>query len=78
MKKISIHLLCSAYSDVFVTSSKNDIRVWNTNTSKELLRVTVPNMDCHAVDVTKDGRYIVSGKLYSSTNIFAVANALIV
>ncbi|XP_028413168.1 cilia- and flagella-associated protein 52-like [Dendronephthya gigantea] len=49
------------YSDVFVTSSKNDIRVWNTNTSKELLRVTVPNMDCNAVTVTNDGKAIVSG-----------------
>ncbi len=47
---------------MFVTSSKNDIRVWNTNTSKELLRVTVPNMDCNAVAVTADGKSIVSGK----------------
>ena len=56
-------LLYSGYSDVFVTSSKNDIRVWNTNTSKELLRITVPNMDCNAVVVTVDGKSIVSGML---------------
>ena len=59
-----IYIFCmySGYSDVFVTSSKNDIRVWNTNTSKELLRITVPNMDCNAVAVTVDGKSIVSGR----------------
>ncbi|XP_046854980.1 cilia- and flagella-associated protein 52-like [Xenia sp. Carnegie-2017] len=50
-----------AYSDVFVTSSKNDIRVWNTKTSKELLRITVSNMDCNAVVVSVDGKSIISG-----------------
>ena len=59
---VSLCFLYSGYSDVFVTSSKNDIRVWNTNTSKELLRITVPNMDCHAVAVTVDGKSIVSGR----------------
>lgn len=49
------------YSDVFVTCSKNDIRVWNTKTSKELLRITVANMDCNTVTVSVDGKSIVSG-----------------
>lgn len=56
-----MHDFHSEYSDVFVTCSKNDIRVWNTNTSKELLRITVPNMDCNAVAVSVDGKSIISG-----------------
>ena len=60
-EKVYDVVFAHGYSDVFVTSSKNDIRVWNTNTSKELLRITVPNMDCHAVAVTVDGKSIVSG-----------------
>jgi len=49
-----------AYSEVFATCSKNDIRVWNSRTSKELLRVVVPNMTCNAVDFMRDGKTIVS------------------
>lgn len=52
----------SGYSDVFATCSKNDIRVWNTNTCKELLRITVPNMDCNTVAISVDGKSIVSGE----------------
>lgn len=49
------------YSDVFATCSVNEIRVWNTCTSKELLRITVPNMSCNAIDFMRDGKSIVSG-----------------
>lgn len=49
------------YSDVFATCSKNDIRVWNTDTCKELLRITVLNMDCNAITISVDGKSIVSG-----------------
>lgn len=48
------------YSAVFATCSKEDIRVWNANTSKELLRIVVPNMTCHAVDFMQDGKTILS------------------
>ena len=51
----------SGYSDVFATCSVNEIRVWNTCTSKELLRITVPNMTCNAIDFMRDGKSIVSG-----------------
>eukprot|EP01137_Pigoraptor_chileana_P008790 Opistho-2@56123 len=49
------------YSDCFATCSVNDIRVWNAKTSTELLRITVPNLECHAVCFTTDGKTIVSG-----------------
>lgn len=48
------------YSRVFATCSKNDIRVWNAETSAELLRVVVPNMTCNAVDFMRDGKTIIS------------------
>ena len=54
----------SGYSDVFATCSKNDIRVWNANTSKLLLRITVQNIVCETVDFTRDGKTIISGMSY--------------
>lgn len=47
-------------SQLFATCSKNDIRVWNSSTNQELLRCTVPNMTCHAMEFMKDGKSIVS------------------
>ncbi len=55
-------LISSAYSALFGTCSKEDIRVWNANTSKELLRITVPNITCHAIEFMRDGKSIISGK----------------
>ncbi|KAM6297486.1 cilia- and flagella-associated protein 52 [Aegotheles albertisi] len=48
-------------SDLFATCSKNDIRVWHTPESKELLRIVNPNVTCHALEIMKDGESIVSG-----------------
>ncbi|NXC20565.1 CFA52 protein, partial [Corythaeola cristata] len=50
----------SGISDLFATCSKNDIRVWYTPEHRELLRVVVPNMTCYALDITRDGKSIVS------------------
>ena len=61
VKIITVTYFYSDYSAVFATCSKEDIRVWNANTSKELLRIVVPNMTCHAVDFMKDGKTIISG-----------------
>jgi WD40 repeat protein len=52
----------SEYSDVFATCSKNDIRVWNTETSLELLRISVPNFTCTGVQFSCNGKSIISGK----------------
>ncbi|KAK2514630.1 hypothetical protein Q9233_014786 [Columba guinea] len=48
------------HSDLFVTCSTNDIRVWYMPERLERLRITVPNVTCHAVEVTRDGMVIVS------------------
>ncbi|XP_063039846.1 cilia- and flagella-associated protein 52-like [Engraulis encrasicolus] len=47
-------------SELFATCSKNDIRVWHTETSKEMLRITVPNMTCNAIHFFTDGKCIIS------------------
>ncbi|NXJ65043.1 CFA52 protein, partial [Rostratula benghalensis] len=47
-------------SEVFATCSKNDIRVWHTPKSKELLRIVVPNLTCNAMEITRDGMSIIS------------------
>ncbi|KAJ8336086.1 hypothetical protein SKAU_G00394290 [Synaphobranchus kaupii] len=57
---LTVQLEGGGTSELFATCSKNDIRVWHTDTSRELLRITVPNVTCNAVDFTMDGRSIVS------------------
>uniref|UniRef100_A0A8B9M7Z6 Cilia- and flagella-associated protein 52 n=1 Tax=Accipiter nisus TaxID=211598 RepID=A0A8B9M7Z6_9AVES len=47
-------------SDLFATCSKNDIRVWHTPKNRELLRIVIPNMTCHAIDFMRDGKSIIS------------------
>ena len=52
----------SQCDSLLVTGSYQDIRVWDTHKHEELLRITVPNMTCHAVEVQRDGKSIVSGE----------------
>ncbi|KAG5279889.1 hypothetical protein AALO_G00082690 [Alosa alosa] len=47
-------------SELFATCSENNIRVWHTETSKEMLRISVPNMTCNAISFTPDGKSIMS------------------
>ena len=49
------------YSELFATCSMNDIRIWNARNRQELLRIQVPNLECHSVGFTVDGRSIISG-----------------
>jgi len=51
----------SGYSEVFLTTSHVDIRIWNAATRQELLRIQVPNMECFCADFMRDGRSIISG-----------------
>jgi WD40 repeat protein len=48
-------------SDLFVTASSQDIRVWNCRLRQELLRIQVPNLTCNSIDMTPSGSTIVSG-----------------
>jgi len=48
-------------SALFVTASYQDVRVWSPDTDQELLRINVPNMTCNAVQVSPDGRSIITG-----------------
>ncbi|NXY83917.1 CFA52 protein, partial [Alcedo cyanopectus] len=48
-------------SDLFATCSTNDIRVWHTAENRELLRIVVPNVTCHAIEFMRDGKSIISG-----------------
>lgn len=47
-------------SELFITASKQDIRVWNAIERQELLRIKVPNLSCHSIDITNSGSSIVS------------------
>ncbi|XP_069510674.1 cilia- and flagella-associated protein 52 [Ambystoma mexicanum] len=71
-------------SELFATCSKSDIRVWHNPSNKELLRITVPNMICYALEFMKDGKSIVSawndGKIRGFTPesgrlMYAIENA---
>lgn len=46
---------------LFITSSANDIRIWNANLKQELLRIQVPNLECCCLGITRSGSTIVSG-----------------
>ena len=49
------------YSGVFGTCSKNDIRIWNTETRQEHLRIHVPNLECFCFGFMRNGKSIYSG-----------------
>ena len=49
------------YSGVFGTCGKNDIRIWNSETRQEHLRIHVPNLECFCFGFTRDGKTIYSG-----------------
>ncbi len=49
------------YSQVFATCSLNDIRVWNSVSRQELLRIEVPGLECFSIEFMRDGKSIVSG-----------------
>lgn len=54
--------LCRDSSQLFATSSKDDVRVWHARSGKELLRLTLTNLTCHAVAITPDGKAIITGE----------------
>jgi WD40 repeat protein len=47
--------------DLVVSSSRGDIRIWNIKSRQELLRIQVPNLECHCALVSPSGSSIVSG-----------------
>ena len=49
------------YSEVFGTCGKEDIRIWNTDTKQEYLRIHVPNLECYCFNFMKNGKSIYSG-----------------
>ncbi|GLC39328.1 Cilia- and flagella-associated protein 52 [Pleodorina starrii] len=49
------------YSEVFATCGTGFIRLWHLTTCRELLRISVPNLECHCVTFTTDGSAILSG-----------------
>ena len=48
------------YSEVFATCGKEQVRVWNVNSKKELLRMSVPHVECYDIDFAQDGKSILS------------------
>ena len=51
----------SGSSELFATSSVNDVRVWHAATGKELLRLSLPKLTCNAVVIRPDGKAIITG-----------------
>mmetsp|Transcript_34261 Transcript_34261/g.80051 ORF Transcript_34261/g.80051 Transcript_34261/m.80051 type:complete len:616 (-) Transcript_34261:179-2026(-) len=60
-EKINAVVFPNSYSEVFATCSVGDIRVWNSQTRQELLRIQVPNMECYCLDFMADGKSLISG-----------------
>ena len=49
------------YSGVFGTCGKEDIRIWNSETRQEHLRIHVPNLECYCFGFMRNGKSIYSG-----------------
>lgn len=47
-------------SELFVTASRQDVRVWNAALKRELLRIRVPNLNCYAVALTYSGTSVIT------------------
>uniref|UniRef100_A0A673CZF3 Cilia- and flagella-associated protein 52 n=1 Tax=Sphaeramia orbicularis TaxID=375764 RepID=A0A673CZF3_9TELE len=58
-------------SELFATCSYEDIRVWHIGKPKELLRITIPNMTCNALDFMTDGCRIISAWNDCKIRVFA-------
>jgi len=58
-----INDLCfpTEYSDVFATCGVGHIRVWHLGSCRELLRISVPNLEARCVIFSTDGKSIISG-----------------
>lgn len=71
-------LLCfcvSGTSELFATCSEEGIRLWHIDKSKELLRITVPNVTCNSLDFMTDGHSIISGRNKGDTlDLFTAKN----
>lgn len=48
------------YSEVFATCGKEQVRVWSVASKKELLRMSVPQVECFDIDFSHDGKSILS------------------
>ncbi|CAD7696135.1 unnamed protein product [Ostreobium quekettii] len=59
--KVNDLALLGDSSDVFVTCGLGNVRLWHLDTCREVLRIRVPNLECHCVDLFRDGSCIVSG-----------------
>eukprot|EP00294_Goniomonas_avonlea_P013212 CAMPEP_0114556708 /NCGR_PEP_ID=MMETSP0114-20121206/9432_1 /TAXON_ID=31324 /ORGANISM="Goniomonas sp, Strain m" /LENGTH=623 /DNA_ID=CAMNT_0001741929 /DNA_START=93 /DNA_END=1964 /DNA_ORIENTATION=- len=49
------------YSELFATCSFGDIRLWNSKTCAELLRIQIPNLSCNCVRFSRDGKAVIAG-----------------
>ena len=49
------------YSGVFGTCGKENIRIWNSETRQEHLRIHVPNLECYCFGFMRNGKSIYSG-----------------
>ncbi|XP_077381780.1 cilia- and flagella-associated protein 52 [Festucalex cinctus] len=58
-------------SELFVTGSEEDIRVWHIDKSKELLRIPQPCLTCNSLHLMIDGHSIVTGWNDGKIRIFA-------
>ena len=59
--KINDAVFPSGLSDVFATCAFQDIRVWHKASCRELLRISLPNLECQCMAFLNNGSAIISG-----------------
>lgn len=50
-----------AADELFASCSGSDIRIWNSSTCAELLRINVPTVTCNCISFMHDGSCLISG-----------------
>jgi len=65
----------NSYSEVFASCNYEDIRIWNSAAMRELVRINVANMTCHAVIFSRSGSMIISAWNDSHVRTYSVQSA---
>lgn len=58
--KVNAVVFPHEYAEVFATCGKEQVRIWSVESKKELLRMSVPHVECYDIDFSHDGKTVLS------------------
>ncbi|XP_067673017.1 cilia- and flagella-associated protein 52-like [Haliotis asinina] len=69
-KRVNDIIFPHGSSELIVTCQEEEIRIWHRETGKEIRRHVVSNMMCNALDITRDGKAIISAWADGKIRVF--------